>query len=91
MTAWFPDAPLARSHDWYERRSMGAEGQSVQADESYYGNSTRERLPQGHSHKASVVALVEPKGRVRAFHLKSAPSKTVGDVGDAPVAVEIVK
>lgn len=40
-----------------------------------------ERLCKRHSHKASVVALVEkPKGLVRAFHVKRATSESMRDV-----------
>lgn len=46
---------------------MGGEGKSVQADETYYGNSSKraKSYRKGHSNKASIVALVEPKGRSR--------------------------
>jgi hypothetical protein len=49
---------------------MGGKGQSVQADETYYGNSSKRAkgYRKGHSHKAVVLALVEPNGRARVFH-----------------------
>ena len=62
---------------------MGGKGQSVQADETYYGNSSKraKHYTKGHSHKAGVVALVEkPKGRVRVFHVKKATAKVVRDL-----------
>jgi transposase-like protein len=62
---------------------MGGEGSSIQADETYYGNSSKRAkgYRKGHSHKASVVGLVEkPSGRARAFHVKTANAKTVRDV-----------
>jgi len=51
---------------------MGGEGKSVQADETYYGNSSKRAkgYRKAHRHKAGVVALVEPMGRVRAVHVK---------------------
>jgi transposase-like protein len=54
---------------------MGGEGQSVQADETYYGNTSKRAkgYKKGHSQKSGVVALVEPKsGRVRAVVMKPA-------------------
>ena len=44
----------------------------MQADETYYGNSSKRSkgYRKGHSHKAGVVALVEPKGRARVFHVE---------------------
>ena len=53
---------------------MGGKGKSIQADETYYGNSSKRAklYRKGHSHKASVVALVEPhSGRVAAVHMKN--------------------
>src|SRR3981189_1732971 len=51
---------------------LGGEGKSVQADETYYGNTSKRAKgwKKGHSRKASIVALVEPKGRVRAIHVE---------------------
>lgn len=53
---------------------MGGKGKSIQADETYYGNSSKraKHYRKGHSNKASVVALVEPHtGRVAAVHMKN--------------------
>jgi transposase-like protein len=51
----------------------------VQADETYYGNSSKraKSYRKGHSHKASVVALVEPQGRARAVHMKNANARDI--------------
>jgi len=61
---------------------MGGRGQSVQADETYYGNSSKRAkgYRKGHSHKAAVFALVEPNGRARTFHLNRAGGKDVRDL-----------
>jgi transposase-like protein len=58
---------------------LGGEGKSVQADETYYGNSSKRAkgYKKGHSHKEQIVAVVEPKGKVRAVHMKPATKKTV--------------
>jgi transposase-like protein len=58
---------------------LGGEGKSVQADETYYGNTSKRAkgYKKGHSHKQQIVALVEPGGKARAVHVKSATLKAV--------------
>ena len=57
--------------------AYGRQGQTVQADETYYGNTSKRAkgYKKGHSHKASVVALVEPKGRVARVPCQVAPPR----------------
>jgi len=61
---------------------MGGHGKTVQADETYYGNSSKRAkgYKKGHSNKQQIVALVEPRGKVRAFHVKSATAAGVRDI-----------
>jgi hypothetical protein len=61
---------------------MGGEGKIVQADETYYGNSSKRAkgYRKGHRFKRQVVALVEPKRRVRVFHVKTATVAGVRDI-----------
>ena len=70
-TAWFMMHRLREAMNELNPSPMGGKGQSVQADETYYGNSSKRAkgYRKGHKHKASVVALVEPNGRARAFHM----------------------
>ena len=52
---------------------MGGEGKHVQADETYYGNTSKrsKRYKAGYRRKQSVVALVDPStGEARAFHVE---------------------
>ncbi len=59
---------------------MGGEGGKVQADETYYGNTSKraKHYKKGHSHKSGVVALVEPQtGKVRAVVMQKATAETV--------------
>lgn len=81
-TAWFMMHRLREAMTGMNAGPMGGEGRSVQADETYYGNSSKRSkgYKKGHSQKASVVALVEPKGRVRAFHLERATAEKVREV-----------
>jgi hypothetical protein len=61
---------------------MGGEGKIVQADETYYGNSSKraKSYKKGHRYKQQIVALVEPGARVRAFHVKSATRVGVREI-----------
>ena len=80
-TAWFMMHRLRGAMRDLNPTPLGGEGQTIQADETYYGNSRRAKsYRKGHRHKSSVVALVEPKGRARAFHVKSATAETVRDI-----------
>lgn len=82
-TAWFMMHRLREAMAELAPTPMGGEGSSIQADETYYGNSSKRAkgYRKGHSHKASVVALVEkPSGRARVFHVKRANKETVRDV-----------
>lgn len=60
---------------------MGNTGGAMQADETYYGNTSKRAkgYKKGHSHKSSVVALVDgDTGKARAFAIKG--STTADDV-----------
>jgi transposase-like protein len=62
---------------------MGGPGGSVQADETYQGNTSKraKSYRKGHLHKQQVVALVEPAtGRARAFHVRKATKESVRDI-----------
>ena len=78
-TAWFMMHRLREAMNELNPGAMGGEGQTIQADETYYGNSSKRAkgYRKGHSHKAGVVALVEPQGRARAFHVKTATGEEI--------------
>ncbi|MFN3350780.1 IS1595 family transposase [Pseudorhodoplanes sp.] len=62
---------------------MGNNGGPVQADETYYGNTSKRAkgYKKGLRHKSSVVALVEPStGKARAFKVESANAETVAKI-----------
>jgi transposase-like protein len=62
------------------KTGMGGVGHQVQADETYYGNTSKRAkyYKKGHSQKSGVVALVNPAtGEARAFAVKPATSATV--------------
>lgn len=79
-SAWFLCHRIRAAMEGNSTAPMGGEGGTVQADETYYGNTSKraKHYRKGHSHKASVVALVDPAtGEARAFHVKRASSETV--------------
>lgn len=81
-TAWFMMHRLREAMADKVTTPIGGEGKSVQADETYYGNSSKRSKSwrKGHRHKAGVVALVEPKGRARVFHVQPATADTVREI-----------
>src|SRR6185312_2082771 len=73
-SAWFMAHRIREAMKTSFSGPMGGKGKSVQADETYYGNSSKraKSYKKGHRYKQQVVALVEPGKGVRAFHVKSA-------------------
>ncbi|HZQ12686.1 MAG TPA: IS1595 family transposase [Pseudolabrys sp.] len=62
---------------------MGGVGHQVEADETYYGNTSKraKHYKKGHSQKSGVVALVNPgTGETRAFVVKPATSETIKNI-----------
>ena len=57
-------------------------GHSVQADETYYGNTSKRAkgYKKGHSNKEGIIALIEPKGRAKVFHVKPASAHSVREI-----------
>jgi transposase-like protein len=78
-TAWFMMHRLREGMNEVNPPVMGGPGKVIQADETYYGNTSKRAkgYRKGHRHKAGVVALVEPKGQARVFHVKPATAETV--------------
>jgi transposase-like protein len=82
-TAWFMMHRLREAMNELNPSPMGGEGQTIQADETYYGNTSRRAkgYRKGMRYKQRVVALIEkPAGKARAFHLKRATAETVRQV-----------
>lgn len=84
-TAWFMTHRI-REAMTSEGGMLGGGGGTVEADETYWGNSPRskaamERKRKGTIHdKEKIVALVERKGEVRAFHVASINGETLKSV-----------
>ena len=81
-SAWFLSHRIREAMIDDKGGPLGGEGKSVQADETYIGNSSKRAkgYKKGHSNKEQIVALVEPKGRARVVHVKSATKKTVREI-----------
>ncbi len=79
-TAWFMMHRLREAMTERDNSPMGGEGQSVQIDETYTGNTSKRAkgYKKGLKDKRAVVALVDPaNGQARAFHVKNVNAKTV--------------
>jgi transposase-like protein len=62
---------------------MGNTGGAVQADETYYGSTSKraKSYKKGLRNKSQIVALVEPDtGHARAFHVKGATTATIAQI-----------
>lgn len=81
-SAWFMAHRIREAMKTSFSGPMGGKGKSVQADETYIGNSSKraKSYRKGHRYKQQVVALVEPGKGVRAFHVKSATADKVRDI-----------
>ena len=81
-SAWFMAHRIREAMIERKRGPMGGHGKVVQADETYYGNTSKraKSYRKGNRYKQQVVALVEPGARVRAFHVKSATKDGVRDI-----------
>jgi len=81
-SAWFLAHRIREAMTDKNAEPMGGKGKTVQADETYFGNTSKRAkgYKKGHSNKQQIVALVEPKGRVRAFHVKRASANGVREI-----------
>jgi transposase-like protein len=81
-SAWFLAHRIREAMIDHKAGPLGGEGKSVQADETYYGNTSKRAkgYKKGHSNKQQIVALVEPKGKARTVHVKSATKITVREI-----------
>lgn len=86
-TAWFMShrIRLAMTEDQSEK--LGGEGTSgiVEADETYFGKNKGFGKGSHGSKKQKVVALVERKGRVRAFHVPSVTADSLKPLLEAQI------
>jgi transposase-like protein len=72
-TAWFMMHRLREALIVSTPEPMGGSGSAVQADETYWGNTSKRSkfYRKGLKRKSAIVALVDPKtGEARTFHIR---------------------
>jgi transposase-like protein len=81
-SAWFMCHRIREAMKDDSPTPLGGKGKSVQADETYIGNSSKraKNYKKGHRYKQQIVALVEPKGKARVVHVKSATVEKVSEI-----------
>lgn len=88
-SAWFLSHRIREAMASSPDGLLGQGGGTVEADETYIGNSARSiagkaaraaGVQYGGDHKEKVVAVVERNGRVRSFHVKNIDGKTLKNV-----------
>jgi transposase-like protein len=82
-SAWFMAHRVREAMSGKNAAPMGGNGQQVQADETYYGNTSKraKHYKKGHSQKSGVVALVDPNtGEARAFAVNKAHAANVREI-----------
>jgi transposase-like protein len=69
-TAWFMMHRIREAMKDGGAGLLGGEGKIVQADETYYGNTSKraKHYKKGHSQKECIFALVEPGAKARVVH-----------------------
>lgn len=76
-TAWFM-AHRIREAMTSEGGILGGNGGPVEVDETYWGNTGKQRKgARGYAHKMKVVSLVEREGSKRSFHVTSVNAATL--------------
>jgi transposase-like protein len=82
-SAWFLAHRIREAMTDKKPSGMGGVGHQVQADETYYGNTSKrsKTYRKGTRHKSGVVALTNPAtGETRAFAVKPATAATVREI-----------
>jgi transposase-like protein len=75
-TAWFMMHRIREAMKDDSGTLLGGEGKSVQADETYYGNTSKraKHYRKGFTQKECIFALVEPGAKARVIHVASGPT-----------------
>lgn len=80
-TAWFMAHRIREAMHGQSIGVLGAAGGAVEVDETYWGNTGKQRKgARGYDHKMKVVSLVERDGQKRSFHLPTVTAKTLKPV-----------
>jgi transposase-like protein len=79
-TAWFMAHRIRESMSGNDGSPMGADGGTVEADETYFQTKKGAKKGRGGMNKRAVVSLVERGGSVRSFHVEDMTGDTIRDV-----------
>lgn len=101
-TAWFMLGRIREAMKPDSGGLMGNNGGTVEADETYWGNTKRSQAAKGYkgrgaAHKEKIFSLVERGGKVRSFHVANVNSKTLKPIllsqvaGDANLMTDEAK
>ena len=87
-TAWFMTHRIREAMRDTSTDKLGGDGTSgiVEADETYFGKTKGHGKGAHISKKQKVVALVERKGRVRAYHVPTVNAETLKPILEAQIA-----
>jgi len=89
-TAWFMTHRIREAMN-QPGGVLGGNGGPVEADETYWGNTGKQRKgARGYAHKMKVVSLVERDGQKRSFHLANVTAETVRPLLKKHVAAKAV-
>lgn len=76
-TAWFMTHRIREAMADGTLAPMGGEGQTVEVDETFFGNIPGMEKRQAWHHKNKIVSLVERGGSVRSFHVERVNAATL--------------
>jgi transposase-like protein len=92
-TAWFMSHRIREAMTDDRDGLLGAGGGTVEADETYWGNSKRSKIGskykgRGGDHKEKIVSVVERNGEVRSFHVKAVNGVTLRTILTEQIAAD---
>jgi len=87
-TAWFMCHRIREAMNNPHIGLLGSGGGTVEADETYWGQSKGRQKRRGYDHKMKIVALVERDGDVRSFHVPHVNAKTLAPILQAQIAAD---
>lgn len=92
-TAWFMLGRIREAMKPESGGLMGSNGGTVEADETYWGNTKRSQAARdykgrGAAHKEKIFSLVERGGNVRSFHVPTVSGATLKPILMSLVAID---
>ena len=92
-TAWLMLGRIREAMKPESNGLMGSGGGTVEADETYWGNTKRSQAAQGYkgrgfAHKEKIFSLVERGGNVRSFHVPTVSGATLKPILMSQVATD---